>query len=112
MNELFGLSTTTIMIWLVGLLVVCLLAIGVIAVTKRSLFTVIEGQPHAFLGTDRRGIESEGPVIDIDDEIDLAVAEAMLANRSSLTKETPQLMPIHCRCASADANWINLACRT
>jgi N-acylneuraminate cytidylyltransferase len=52
---------------------------GVIAVTRRSLFTVVEGQPHAFLGSDRRGIENPpGAVIDIDSSIDLALAEAML----------------------------------
>lgn len=55
---------------------------GVIAVTRQSLFTVVEGQPHAFLGMDRRGIESKGPVIDVDDEIDLAVAEAILADQN------------------------------
>lgn len=54
---------------------------GVIAVTKRSLFTVIEGQPHAFLGQDRRGIISpEGSVIDVDAPIDFAIAEAILAS--------------------------------
>jgi CMP-N,N'-diacetyllegionaminic acid synthase len=52
---------------------------GVIAVTRRSLFTEEEGKPHAFLGADRRGIESWGPIVDIDDAADLAVAEAMLA---------------------------------
>lgn len=51
---------------------------GVIAVTRESLFKVIEGQPHAFLGTDRRGIVSGGPVIDVDDAMDFAVAEAMI----------------------------------
>jgi hypothetical protein len=44
------------------------------------LFTVIEGQPHAFLGTDRRGIVSpEGSVVDVDTEAQLRVAEALLA---------------------------------
>jgi len=33
---------------------------GVIAVTRKSLFNVVEGQPHAFLGSDRRGIISPG----------------------------------------------------
>ncbi|MGH2584930.1 MAG: FtsX-like permease family protein, partial [Dehalococcoidia bacterium] len=37
MNELFGISTTTIMIWLVGLLAVCLIAIGVIAITNPTM---------------------------------------------------------------------------
>jgi N-acylneuraminate cytidylyltransferase len=52
---------------------------GVIAVTRESMFTVVEGEPHAFLGRDRRGIESPaGSVIDVDAPHDLAVAEATL----------------------------------
>ncbi len=55
---------------------------GVIAVTRSSLFRVDPQRPHAFLGEDRRGIENEaGAVIDVDDEIDLLVAEAILARR-------------------------------
>lgn len=57
---------------------------GVIAVTRSSLFTVVEGQPHAFLGVDRRGIETPvGSVIDIDGADDLAVAEAILAREAA-----------------------------
>jgi putative ABC transport system permease protein len=37
MNELFGISTTTIMIWLLALLALCLLVIGVIAVTNPTM---------------------------------------------------------------------------
>jgi len=52
---------------------------GVIAVRRESLFRIVEGQPHAFLGTDRRGITSpEGSVIDVDTQHDFAVAEAAL----------------------------------
>jgi CMP-N,N'-diacetyllegionaminic acid synthase len=52
---------------------------GVIAVTRKSLFTVVQGQPHAFLGVDRRGIVSpKGSVVDVDSAIDAAVAEAIL----------------------------------
>jgi CMP-N,N'-diacetyllegionaminic acid synthase len=51
---------------------------GVIAVRRESLFTIIDGQPHAFLGRNRCGIISPGPVVDVDDEMDFAVAEAML----------------------------------
>ena len=58
---------------------------GVIAVTREALFGRIEGvepAPHAFFGRDRRGIETrEGEVIDIDSEIDLLVADAVLKNR-------------------------------
>ena len=51
---------------------------GVIAVTASCLQQAISGEPHSFLGTDRRGIETPpGSVIDVDDAIDLAVAEAM-----------------------------------
>ncbi|MHC4448213.1 MAG: N-acetylneuraminate synthase family protein [Planctomycetota bacterium] len=52
---------------------------GVIAVTRRSLFTSETGNPHAFLGKDRRGIElAPGSVIDVDSSLDFAVADAML----------------------------------
>ncbi len=52
---------------------------GVIAVTRKSLFTVVEGQPHAFLGGDRRGIISAcGSVVDVDDASDFAFAETKL----------------------------------
>ncbi len=56
---------------------------GVIAVTRSSLFRVIEGQPHAFLGEDRRAIiTGPGEVIDVDIEADLRVAEAALKDRA------------------------------
>lgn len=56
---------------------------GVIAVTRQSLFTVVPGQPHAFLGTDRRGIVNPPmSVVDIDSELDLHVAECLLAPSS------------------------------
>lgn len=52
---------------------------GVIAVRRESLFDVREGEPHAFFGRDRRGIETrEGEVVDVDTAVDLAVAEAIL----------------------------------
>lgn len=55
---------------------------GVIAVRRASLFTVVESQPHAFLGQDRRGIENpHGSVVDVDTRIDLLVAEAILSDR-------------------------------
>jgi len=60
---------------------------GVIALTRASLFTVVEGQPHAFLGQDRRGIVSHGPVVDVDDAADFALAEAMLTRQR--TGRTP-----------------------
>lgn len=52
---------------------------GIIAVTRASLFQVQPGQPHAFLGKDRRAIITEsGQVVDIDSDLDLRVAQAML----------------------------------
>lgn len=55
---------------------------GVIALTRNALMNPGDG-PHGFLGADRRGIETnEGDVIDIDLPIDLAVAEAVLSERS------------------------------
>jgi CMP-N,N'-diacetyllegionaminic acid synthase len=59
---------------------------GVIAVTRESLFTEVEGQPHAFLGRDRRGIVSpSGSVVDIDTLTDFTVAEAMLREHDAQT---------------------------
>ena len=52
---------------------------GVIALRREALFTVDPESPHAFLGRDRQGIVNNiGDVIDVDDEIDLIVAEAKL----------------------------------
>ena len=58
---------------------------GVIAVRRASLFDVREGEPHAFFGRDRRGIETaEGEVVDVDTAVDLAVAEAILAAQTEV----------------------------
>ena len=55
---------------------------GIIALTREALMLNIPGAPagpHAFFGTDRRGIiNPEGSVIDIDTAADLARAEAAL----------------------------------
>ena len=52
---------------------------GVIAVRREALFTTDSESPHAFLGRTRQGIINQiGDVIDIDDEIDLIVAEAKI----------------------------------
>jgi len=66
---------------------------GVIAVTRGSLFTVVEGEPHAFLGEDRRSIITpRGAVIDVDSEIDLALAETVLrrAHRGTVRLAVPE----------------------
>lgn len=59
---------------------------GVIALTRRALFCenrAISAGPHAFLGIDQRGIRTEvGDVVDIDSEVDLFVAEAILSRRA------------------------------
>lgn len=62
---------------------------GVIAVTRDSLYTVTPGEPHAFLGTDRRAVvcEHEGEVIDVDSAIDLKLAEAVLSEREAAMRE-------------------------
>ncbi|HEX7010515.1 MAG TPA: acylneuraminate cytidylyltransferase family protein [Phycisphaeraceae bacterium] len=61
---------------------VYMLDAGVLAVTWPSLFTVDPAQPHAFLGQDRRGIVTEpGQVVDIDEDVDLLMAEAILRKR-------------------------------
>lgn len=63
---------------------------GVVVVTRRALFQKIPGVapgPHAFLGRDRRAVVSpEGSVVDIDSEIDLLVAEAILSERGRLRR--------------------------
>ena len=56
---------------------------GIIAVTRKSLFVVEAGQPHAFLGKDRRAVitESGAPgsgVVDVDGAMDMRVAEAVI----------------------------------
>ncbi len=53
---------------------------GVIAVRRESLYDVVEGQPHAFLGRDRRGILNEaGAVVDIDTRQDFLMAQLILS---------------------------------
>lgn len=55
---------------------------GVVVVTRRSLMAAKDSHPHAFLGNDRRGIISPpSSVLDVDNEIDLAVAEALLERK-------------------------------
>lgn len=60
---------------------------GAIALTRPALFLEIPGVPegpHAFFGLDRRGtLSTEGDVIDIDAEIDLIVADAILSRRNA-----------------------------
>lgn len=60
---------------------------GVIAVRRDWLFTIVRDQPHAFLGPCRAGIlNAIGDVVDIDDPIDLAVAEAVLAREEEKSR--------------------------
>jgi CMP-N-acetylneuraminic acid synthetase len=55
---------------------------GVIAVTRDALFTTRPGEPHAFLGRDRRAVLTRpGEVVDVDDALDLAVAQALLTQK-------------------------------
>lgn len=60
---------------------------GVLVVSRGALMFEIEGVPpgpHAFLGLDHRGIVTQpGEVVDIDNEIDALVAEAMLGGTLS-----------------------------
>lgn len=59
---------------------------GVLVVARRALFMEVPGVapgPHAFLGRHHRGIVNpEGAVIDIDNRIDLLVAEAILGGKA------------------------------
>ena len=53
---------------------------GGIAAKRTCLLEGPDDQPHAFLGTDRRGFETTpGSVVDVDTAADLLVAEAILA---------------------------------
>ncbi|MEM9415870.1 MAG: acylneuraminate cytidylyltransferase family protein [Planctomycetota bacterium] len=55
---------------------------GIIAVTREALFNTTPGEPHAFLGNDRRAITTQpGEVIDVDHAIDLHRAQAVLSQR-------------------------------
>ncbi len=60
---------------------------AVLAVTTPALSLELPGippGPHAFLGSDRRGIETpENSVVDIDTPTDLLVAEALLRERTA-----------------------------
>ena len=65
---------------------VYMLDAGAIAVTRSSLFAVDPDEPHAFLGRDRRAIITEpGEVVDIDDELDLALAQVLLERKLALS---------------------------
>ena len=58
---------------------------GIIALTRAALMLEVPGVtpgPHAFFGRDRRGVMTrEGDVVDIDSEVDLIVADAVLSRR-------------------------------
>jgi len=59
---------------------------GVIAVTRASLLANRPDDPHAFLGADRRGLETApGSVVDIDTPADLRLAEVALRPPAALT---------------------------
>ena len=57
---------------------------GVIAVRRESLFVQRDGEPHAFLGADRRAVMTQpGEVVDIDSKVDMLVAKAILQEKQS-----------------------------
>ncbi|MCP3903453.1 MAG: acylneuraminate cytidylyltransferase family protein [Planctomycetes bacterium] len=59
---------------------------GVIAVTASCLLGADRANPHAFLGRDRRGVETPaGAVVDVDTEADLRVAASMLRQATGAT---------------------------
>lgn len=64
---------------------------GIIAVRRASLFIERPGDPHAFLGADRRAVVTEpGAVVDVDDAADLAVADALL--RREVEADAPSVV--------------------
>jgi len=59
---------------------------GLTVVTRSALFNALDGsaEPHAFLGSDRRAIVvAPHDTVDIDEAIDLYLAETVLAARAS-----------------------------
>lgn len=57
---------------------------GVIAVARKALFNTAPGEPHAFLGKDRRAVVTKpGDVIDVDGPADLDLAEAVLLRQAN-----------------------------
>ncbi len=67
---------------------------GVIAVRRESLFVPASGDPHAFLGADRRGIETRpGEVVDVDDAQDFLFAESILSRRTPMPAPVPAPSP-------------------
>jgi N-acylneuraminate cytidylyltransferase len=55
---------------------------AVLAVTRQALYVTSPDQPHAFLGSDRRGIvQNPGDTVDIDTVDDFYLAEALLRAR-------------------------------
>ncbi len=57
---------------------------GIIAVTRAALMQVDPANPHAFLGSDRRAIVTRpGDVVDVDEPVDLQIAEAQLRQQDS-----------------------------
>ena len=57
--------------------------------TRESLFTVRAGHPHDFFGEDRRGIVSpEGSVVDVDTDLDYALARTLLARQAAAATGT------------------------
>ena len=55
---------------------------AILAVRRSSLFGNSDGDAHAFLGEDRRGVLSQGgPTIDVDSDEDRKLAEAILSQR-------------------------------
>lgn len=70
---------------------------GIIAVRRQALLTIVPGQPHAFLGQDRRAVITRpGEVVDVDTSADLAVAEALLRQRQELKVVHPTLIVAGC----------------
>lgn len=66
---------------------------GIIAVTRASLFTVREDNPHAFLGDDARAIVTPADaVVDIDTADDLRVARSLIAERTAGEADAPAVV--------------------
>ena len=75
---------------------------GIIAVTRANLFVERAGEPHAFLGTDRRAVVTQpGEVVDVDTPLDLALAQAMVAASKASTHAAAATLSIRHRAISS-----------
>ncbi len=89
---------------------------AVVAVTRAALFDALSHphDAHAFFGHDRRGVVQRcDEAVDVDEPIDLLVAEAALAARAGITGDRRAGVPPYVAPALADSGLaVNIGART